>query len=120
MQESQTPRVWTMSGDASLLPAVQICAADGFAEDYGDTVHALRFARYCLARKMFQHSQIGCLLDYLWRGFVAEPGFWRAEAAKVAVLKMPLAILISLAIAKNVSVEFWLDWSSNKGGLNEH
>ncbi|UOA21319.1 hypothetical protein DSM14862_04159 (plasmid) [Sulfitobacter indolifex] len=33
---------------------------------------------------------------------------------------MPLAILTSLAIAKNVSVEFWLDWSSNKGGLNEH
>ncbi|MFG6661195.1 hypothetical protein ACGYLZ_19015 [Sulfitobacter sp. 915] len=61
-------------------------------------------------RKMFHHSQIARPRDYFWLSFVAEPGFWRVEAAKVAVLMVPLAILISLrTIAKIVSMVFWFD-----------
>jgi hypothetical protein len=64
---------------------------------------------------MFHHSQIARPWDYFWLSFVAEPGFWLAEAAKVAVLMVPVAILISLrTIAKIVSMVFWFDWFSNK------
>ncbi|KZY01707.1 hypothetical protein A3722_07755 [Sulfitobacter sp. HI0027] len=74
------------------------------------TSQAIVLHRTIPARKMFQHSQIACPFDYFWLNFVAERGFRRAEAAKVAVLMVPLAILISLrTIAKIVSMVFWFD-----------